>query len=78
MPSPASPKLFGLNPIATLKANSIGTSFLLDHAVKSEAKKFLFFSSGEVYGQVADVNEQIRESDYGYIDPLNLRSLTSS
>ena len=58
----------------TLLANSTGTMYLLEHAVKSRAEKFLFFSSGEVYGVPLDQTQLIGEQDYGYIDPMNVRS----
>lgn len=72
--SQASPKYYGIDPVGTLLANSAGTMYLLEHAVKSQAEKFLFFSSGEVYGVPVDPNQLVGERDYGYIDPMNVRS----
>jgi len=72
--SQASPKFYGVDPVGTILANSTGTENLLNHAVKSKSKKFLFFSSGEVYGNPIHPNELIREDDYGYINPMNVRS----
>jgi UDP-glucuronate decarboxylase len=72
--SQASPKYYGIDPVGTLLANSAGTMYLLEHAVKSQAEKFLFFSSGEVYGVPIDSNQLVGEQDYGYIDPMNVRS----
>ena len=72
--SQASPKFYGVDPVGTILANSTGTENLLNHAVKSKSKKFLFFSSGEVYGSPVHPNELIQEDDYGYIDPMNIRS----
>jgi UDP-glucuronate decarboxylase len=72
--SQASPKYYGVDPIGTLLANSVGTMYLLDHAIKSHAEKFLFFSSGEVYGAPLNPNQLIGEKDYGYLDPMNVRS----
>lgn len=72
--SQASPKYYGIDPVGTLLANSAGTMYLLEHAVKSQAEKFLFFSSGEVYGVPVDPNQLVGEQDYGYIDPMNVRS----
>lgn len=40
--SQASPKFYGTDPVGTLKANSIGTMYLLDHAVKCNSQKLLF------------------------------------
>ena len=72
--SQASPKYYGIDPVGTLLANSVGTMYLLDHAIKCQAEKFLFFSSGEVYGIPLDSGQLIGEKDFGYIDPMNLRS----
>jgi len=72
--SQASPKYFGIDPVGTLSANSIGTQNLLRHAHDSGAEKFLFFSSAEVYGQPIDPNIPISETAYGYLDPMNFRS----
>ena len=72
--SQASPKYFGVDPVGTLEANVIGTQHMLELAHKSGSRGFLFFSSGEVYGQPADSSVMVRETDYGYLDPLSVRS----
>jgi UDP-glucuronate decarboxylase len=72
--SQASPKFYGIDPVGTLLANSAGTMYLLEHAVKTQAEKFLFFSSGEVYGVPVDPSQLVGEQNYGYIDPMNVRS----
>ena len=72
--SQASPKYYGVDPVGTLKANSVGTMHLLDHAVKNKAEKFLFFSSGEVYGAPVDASQLIGEGDFGRVDSMNVRS----
>lgn len=72
--SQASPKYYGIDPVGTLTANTMGTLYLLQHAIKSNAKRFLFFSSGEIYGIPLNPERQITESDYGIIDPTNVRS----
>jgi len=72
--SQASPKYYGIDPVGTLLANSAGTMYLLEHAVKCKAEKFLFFSSGEVYGIPINPNKLVGEQDYGYLDPMNVRS----
>ena len=75
--SQASPKYFGLDPVGTITANVIGTNNLLKLAYEKSVKKFLYFSSSEVYGQVPAELLPIKESDYGYIDPCNVRSCYS-
>ena len=72
--SQASPKYYGVDPVGTLRANSEGTMYLLEHAVRSQSEKFLFFSSGEVYGVPLDSTRLVGEQDYGYLDPINVRS----
>ncbi|MFA6312424.1 MAG: NAD-dependent epimerase/dehydratase family protein [Sterolibacterium sp.] len=72
--SQASPKYYGVDPIGTLLANSAGSMYLLDHAVKSQAERFLFFSSGEAYGVPNNTDRLVGEQDYGYLDPINVRS----
>lgn len=72
--SQASPKYYGVDPVGTLLANSAGTMYLLAHAIKSQADRFLFFSSGEIYGVPLDSNQLVGEQAYGYLDPMNVRS----
>ena len=72
--SQASPKYYGKDPVGTLNANVLGTNNLLSLALKKKIQTFLFFSSGEVYGEVDAQLMPIKENSYGYIDPLNVRS----
>jgi nucleoside-diphosphate-sugar epimerase len=68
----ASPKYYGMDPVGTLAANTIGTGKLLELARLKKVDSFLFVSSSEVYGQPAKT--PTTEQDYGYLDPLNVRS----
>jgi nucleoside-diphosphate-sugar epimerase len=72
--SPASPKYYGHDPVGVMHANLLGMNNLLDMARLWKTENFLFFSSGEVYGQVPSSAPPIKEKDYGYIDILNVRS----
>lgn len=72
--SQASPKFYGSDPVGTLSANVFGTHYLLTLARECRAEAFLFFSSGEVYGQPAPSQIPTRECDYGIVDPLDSRS----
>ena len=72
--SQASPKYFFSDPVGTIKANTIGTSQLLDLAVLNKVEGFLYFSSGEVNGNAFDYKDCVKEEDYGLIDPLNIRN----
>ena len=72
--SQASPKFYGSDPVGTFETNVVGTRRMLELAKKAGSEGFLYFSSGEVYGRVANAAIPIRETDYGYLDPLNVRS----
>ena len=72
--SQASPKYYGTDPVGTLTANTLGTHQLLQLARDKASAGFLFFSSGEVYGQVPPAQIPTRETDYGYLDPTAVRS----
>ena len=72
--SQASPKYYGVDPVGTLSPNILGTINLLELAKNNNIKSFLFFSSGEVYGQLSEDQIPIKENSFGYIDPTNLRS----
>ena len=72
--SQASPKFYGSDPVGTLSANVFGTASLLKLAADQGAERFLFFSSGEVYGQVRDDQVPTRENDYGTVDPTQVRA----
>lgn len=72
--SQASPKYYGNDPVGTLLPNVVGTRNLLDLARSKQSRAFLFFSSGEVYGMVDPARIPTREEDYGFVDPLAVRS----
>lgn len=72
--SQASPVFYGKDPVGTMNANILGTSHLLKMARSWDVDEFLYFSSGEVYGEVSPDKLPTRESDYGYIDINNSRS----
>jgi UDP-glucuronate decarboxylase len=72
--SQASPKYYGIDPVGTLSANILGTINLIKLAQRNEVEAFLYFSSGEVYGQVADEFVPIAEDTFGYLNPTSVRS----
>ena len=72
--SQASPIYYDTDPVGTLAANVLGTHHLLELSRVSGAEAFLYFSSGEVYGEVDAANVPTTESDYGYLDPTRVRS----
>lgn len=75
--SQASPKYYGIDPVGTLKANVLGTSYLLELAKKNKVEKFLFFSTSEVYGVVGNDIESIKETYTGNVDITSVRSCYS-
>ena len=61
--SKASPKYYNQEPVATILPNIIGTKNLLELGVKHNIEGFLFFSSGEIYG---DMNESKISINFAY------------
>ncbi len=72
--SHASPKYFGKNPVETALPNLVGTIDLLKLAQSKSTKKFLFFSTSEVYGVMPSDSIPTREDQFGALDPTNVRS----
>ena len=70
--SNGSPNFFVNNPVEVMKSNLNGVSTLIEYGLRHDLKRFLYVSSGEVYG----VNEAkvLDENSYGYVDILNIRS----
>ncbi len=72
----ASPQYYASIPIEVAEPNTIGTYHLLNYAAKSGCDSFLYFSSGDVYGKISNV-ENITEEDMGSVDPLDIHSCYS-
>jgi len=72
--SNAYPAAFVKDPVGTILSNVLGTHYLLDYAHAHGAKRFLFVSSGEVYGQGDPALEAFTEEYSGYVDPTAVRS----
>lgn len=71
--SNASPNLYMTDPCGTLSANIDGVRNLLEFACKTQVRKLLYVSSSEVYG-VRSAPGPARETDYGRVIPLDIRS----
>lgn len=71
--SNASPGAIQREPVETMTDNIMGVKSLLEYAKAVDAKRLLFVSSSEVYGNTGS-SEPFRESEYGYADILNPRS----
>ena len=71
--SPASPKYYNIDPVGVIMPNVLGTKNTLELARKNNIEGYLYFSSGEVYGQLND-GEVVNEDKYGYLDPTSVRA----
>lgn len=69
--SNADPVSMAKYPVDTLMANILGTKNLLDYGMAHGTKRFLFVSSGEVYGQP---NQSMDDFTEDYCGPLDLSS----
>lgn len=49
--SNASPNFFATRPVEVIKSNIIGLSNLIEYGMNNDMKRFLYISSGEVYGE---------------------------
>ena len=72
--SNAYPAAFADDPVGTILSNVQGTGYLLEYAKAHGAKRFLFVSSGEVYGQGDPALQAFTETYSGYVDPTDPRS----
>ncbi len=70
----AFPDAFRKNPVGTIWGNISGTYQLLNYAKEHKAKRLLYISSGEVYGQGDLSLDSFKESYSGYVDPTSPRS----
>lgn len=68
------PLQYATDPIGTILTNVIGLKNMLDLAVEKKAKRFLFTSSVEVYGENRGDVELFDEEYCGYIDSNTLRA----
>ncbi len=72
--SPTGSRFFVEKPVETIMTAVEGTKNLLEYALKKQVKKFVYLSSLEVYGIPSGKEEFICEHDYGYLDPMQVRS----
>jgi nucleoside-diphosphate-sugar epimerase len=70
--SNGSPIFFVNNPVEVMKSNLFGVANLMEYGLSHGMKRFLYVSTGEVYGQ--NEAELLDENSYGYVDILNTRS----
>lgn len=70
--SNAHPCAFSVDPVGTMKTNLLGTINLLE-MIKGTSAKFLYISSGEIYGNNINCKPFVEE-DFGSIDTKTPRS----
>lgn len=68
------PVAYATDPIGTVLTNIIGTRNMLEAAMSQGARRFLFASSNEIYGENRGDKELFDESYSGYIDCNSLRA----
>ena len=68
------PLQYATDPVGTILTNILGTNNLLKFAVKSIAKKVVFLSSVEIYGENIYNIDKFKENEMGYIDCNSLRA----
>lgn len=67
-------RYFVEHPVETIKTAIHGTMNILEFAAEKKIQGMIYLSSLEVYGVPQKENGMISEDDYGYIDPLSVRS----
>ena len=70
----ASPAAFNGDPVGTIAGNVQGTLALLDYAKAHGAKRFLYVSSGEVYGTGHTGPDPLKENECGALDITSPRA----
>lgn len=72
--SQAAPSYYGVDPVGTFKANTVGTINLLDLAKEKEVEGFLYFSTGSIYGNIEGEKVLLDESMTGNVNILEVRN----
>lgn len=67
-------KLFASDPVNTIMANILGSHNLLEFAVKTKTERFVFVSSGDLYGKPLNEDDIFDENYCGYINCNTLRA----
>lgn len=70
--SNASPNFFATKPVEVIKSNIEGVSHLLDYGMEHNLRRFLYISTGEVYGE--GDGREFTEDYSGYVDCTKPRS----
>lgn len=62
------------NPVETILTSVEGTRNILNLAKVKKSKSVVYVSSMEMYGSFAKENDNVTETELGYVDPLAVRS----
>lgn len=68
------PAAFREHPVETMTPALFGTYQLLQYARENAVQKFLYISSGEVYGKTSAAGHAFMEEECGYLDSMNVRA----
>lgn len=68
----AYPSLYDTNPVGVVTSNLLGVNNVLSYGVEHGLERFLYLSSGEVYGE--GNGKTFKEEDCGYVDCTQLRA----
>ncbi|MCL2470354.1 MAG: NAD-dependent epimerase/dehydratase family protein [Propionibacteriaceae bacterium] len=68
------PVAYASDPVGTIMVNVEGTRTMLELALRTHARRTLFLSTVEIYGENRGDVDRFRESDLGYIDSNTLRA----
>lgn len=68
------PLQYSTDPVGTIMTNIEGTSNVLEFASRVNAKKVIFLSSVEIYGENINNIERFKENEMGYINCNSLRA----
>ncbi len=72
--SQAAPSYYGVDPVGTFKANTLGTINMLELAKEKHVEGFLYYSTGAIYGDVPGEKVMHQEDRYGMLDTLDIRN----
>lgn len=70
--SGANPRLYSTDPVGVMRSNFLGVDHLLSYGRRHHLKRFVYVSSGEVYGE--GTVDKFTEDYSGYVDPTRFRS----
>ena len=72
--SQAAPSYYGVDPVGTFKANTLGTINMLELAREKQVEGFLFFSTGAIYGNIKGDKVILDEAMSGDVNTLDVRN----